>query len=462
MCVFVVFTLLDLEPPFDYSMFAFSAPSLLGLCLFILFSLSLFTLPCLDLSMSFSSCASDRRKTQPVYHLSFSHQSIGVHHTGNPYLFCVCAFFFRRHLCNFVMPAYESRHLLRVLDSPQVLAKSFIGYCKRHHVTTRGLCRIGYARRTPPPNAASQSQSPDNYILRGLIANKDIAQNENIVMMPVTACLHPGVAFRCKPFWDLLPAEARVPLQDLKGAYNTRLADRSLVRHNQYLLALYMVYLMLLRSCDPARLASTPGGDVMDYIDFMPRNEGNFDQLAAHLSGWLDAPEVCRTSQAALATHFELTQAEVRPAIVYALCMIYSRMVPVDHRACLQYAFQSTPYASAWDNVAATAALATLPPNVAASASASGAECHESNSGRANTSLVREPISFLCPVIDMCNHSENENVAVMVPDREPTPGGPIICLRSLRPIPKGEELVMTYGAAPHELKLIWGMQDILQ
>ena len=53
MCVFMMFTLLDLEPPFDYSMFAFSAPSLLGLCLFILFSLSLFTLPCLDLSMFF-------------------------------------------------------------------------------------------------------------------------------------------------------------------------------------------------------------------------------------------------------------------------------------------------------------------------------------------------------------------------------------------------------------------------
>lgn len=53
MCVFMVFTLLDLEPPFYYSMFAFSAPSLLGLCLFILFSLSLFTLPCLDLSMFF-------------------------------------------------------------------------------------------------------------------------------------------------------------------------------------------------------------------------------------------------------------------------------------------------------------------------------------------------------------------------------------------------------------------------
>ncbi|KPI83576.1 hypothetical protein ABL78_7379 [Leptomonas seymouri] len=359
------------------------------------------------------------------------------------------------------MPTYESLHLLRVLDSPQVLAKSFIGYCKRHHIITRGLCRIGYARRSPLSTAHS---SPQDCLLRGLIANKDIAQNENIVMMPVTACLHPGVALRCKPFWDLLPPGAQATLQDATVAYNTRISDRSLIRHNQYLMALYMVYLMLLRNCDPARLATTPGGDVIDYIDFMPRNEGNFEQLVAHLSGWLDGPEVCRTSQAALSNHFQLTQAEVRPAIVYALCMIYSRMVPVDHRACLQYAFQSTPLAHAWDDVAATAALAALP---SGTASAAGAEAgavggHGGGERGVNMSLVQEPISFLCPVIDMCNHSTNENVAVMVPDREPTLSGPVICLRSLRPIAKGEELVMTYGAAPHALKLIWGMQDILQ
>ncbi|KPA84053.1 hypothetical protein ABB37_02176 [Leptomonas pyrrhocoris] len=354
------------------------------------------------------------------------------------------------------MPTYESRHLLRVLDAPQVLAASFIAYCKRHHVTTRGLCRIGYARRSPPPNTGSTAQA---YLLRGLIANNDIPPHENVVMMPVTACLHPGVALRCKPFWNLLPADAQATLQDVTVAYNSRLADRSLVRHNQYLLALYMTYLMLLRNCDPARLAATPGGDVMDYVDFMPRSEGNFDQLAAHLAGWLDGPEVCRTSQVALASHFHLTQAEVRPAIVYALCMIYSRMVPVDHRACLQYAFQSTPFAHAWDDVAATAALAALPPDTKTTATAAGND--EGGKGSVNTSLVREPISFLCPVIDMCNHSEHENVAVMVPDREPTLSGPVICLRSLRPIAKGEELVMTYGAAPHALKLIWGMQDIL-
>lgn len=356
------------------------------------------------------------------------------------------------------MPTYESRHLLRVLDSPQVLAKSFIGYCKRHHVTTRGLCRIGYARRNPPLNGSS---NPQNYLLRGLIANKDIPANENVVMMPVTACLHPGVALRCKPFWDILPPDAQATLRGVQAAYNSRIADRALVRHNQYLLALYMVYLMLLRNLDPARLAATPGGDAMDYIDFLPRDEGNFDQLAAHLSGWLDAPEVCRTSQQALAAHFQLTQAEVRPAIVYALCMLYSRMVPVDHRGCLQYAFQSTPYANAWDDVAATAALPALPADSTASSKSSGSTS-ASGSGAVNTSLVREPISFLCPVIDMCNHSEQENVAVMVPDREPTLSGPVICLRSLRTITKGEELVMTYGAAPHELKLIWGMQEVLR
>ncbi|KAG5478647.1 hypothetical protein LSCM1_06051 [Leishmania martiniquensis] len=357
------------------------------------------------------------------------------------------------------MPSYESRHMLRVLDSPQTLANSFIDYCKRHHVKTRGWCRIGYVRRSPPRNA---NVNPDSCRLRGLIANEDIAKDESVVMMPVTACLHPGAAFRCEPFWRLLAPEVQSALSSVSCAYNSRIADRSLIRHNQLLLALYMTYLMLLRNCDAAQLSTTPGGDAIEYINFMPRNEGNFEQLAAHLACWLDAPEICRSAQASLASHFQLTQAEVRPVIIYALCMIYSRMVPVDHRACLQYALQSTPLAHAWDDVEATAAPAALPPSSSAGndGGASGGSVH---SGGANTSLVRDPISFLCPVIDMCNHSDHENVAVMVPDRDNLPvTGPVICLRTLRPVTKGEELTMTYGAAPHELKLIWGMQDIFQ
>ncbi|CBZ27189.1 conserved hypothetical protein [Leishmania mexicana MHOM/GT/2001/U1103] len=353
------------------------------------------------------------------------------------------------------MPSYESRHMLRVLDSPEVLAKSFIGYCKRHHVTTRGWCRIGYVHRAPPQCTHSH---PGNYLLRGLIASRDIAKDENVVMMPVTACLHPGAAFRCEPFWKLLAPEVQSALSSLTCAYNSRIADRSLIRHNQLLLALYMTYLVLLQNCNAAQLSATPGGDAIEYINFMPRNEGNFEQFAAHLAGWLDAPEICRSAQASLASHFQLTQAEVRPVIIYALCMIYSRMVPVDHRACLQYALQSTPLARAWDDIEATAAPAALPPP-SSSGSVGDGSVHRSG---ANASLVRDPISFLCPVIDMCNHSNHENVAVMVPDRETTPvTRPVICLRTLRPITKGEELTMTYGAVPHELKLIWGMQEIL-
>ncbi|KAG5501206.1 hypothetical protein JIQ42_06205 [Leishmania sp. Namibia] len=357
------------------------------------------------------------------------------------------------------MPLYESRHMLRVLDSPQALAKSFIAYCKRHHVTTRGWCRISYVRRSPPLNAKAH---PDNCLLRGLIANKDIAKDENVVMMPVTACLHPGAAFRCEPFWKLLAPEVQSALSDVACAYNSRIADRSLIRHNQLLLALYMTYLVLLRNCNAAQLSATPGGDAIEYINFMPRNEGNFEQFAAHLAGWLDAPEICRSAQASLASHFQLTQAEVRPVIIYALCMIYSRMVPVDHRACLQFALESTPLARAWDDVEATAAPAALPPP-SSTESTGGGYCGSVQSEGLRTSLVRDPISFLCPVIDMCNHSDRENVAVMVPHRDkPSMTGPVICLRTLRPVAKGEELTMTYGAAPHELKLIWGMQDILQ
>ncbi|EPY32789.1 hypothetical protein STCU_02081 [Strigomonas culicis] len=277
-------------------------------------------------------------------------------------------------------------------------------------------------------------------------------------MMPERACLHPATAIQCGEFFSLFPRNLQEEFfLSSRFLQNSRLMERSLIRHNQYLMALYMSFLMIMRTYKPDHLARMQNGDFIKYIDFMPRSEGNFEQLALHLSGWLDTPEVCRVGQDAVAKYFNVTQAEVRPVILFALCMIFSRMVPVDHRQLLSFAFCETPLAGALDT------LDDAAPSVAPQAGAVVQPPPPASRSR----LVREPIAFLCPLIDLCNHSDSENVAVMVPDASSTyqpsaQHGPVICLRSLRDIAKGEELTMNYGAAPRELHMIWGMQNILQ
>ncbi|ESL07630.1 hypothetical protein TRSC58_04678 [Trypanosoma rangeli SC58] len=310
------------------------------------------------------------------------------------------------------MPVYENRHLLRLFLSPQEQAKQFVEYCRAHQVLTRGLCRIGTTARGG---------------LRGLIANKDIKKDENVVMLSVRACIHPGTALRDKRFFELLPPRER-EMYFLRRPFiqNSRVADRSIIRHNQFLLAAYMSYLLLRENVNE-------GNQALKYLNFMPRKEGDFEQLTSNLSGALDSAEVCRVCQSALALHFNVTQAEVRPLLQWSLSMIFSRMAPIDHRWTLRHAFSETCFENAFEVI--------------------GPEDDKN--------FVKEPIAFLCPVIDMCNHSEHENVALMVPEHTPTAHEPVICLRSLRKVEKGEELTMTYGGSPTELKVIWGMQRVL-
>ncbi|ORC89262.1 uncharacterized protein TM35_000132660 [Trypanosoma theileri] len=309
------------------------------------------------------------------------------------------------------MPVYENRHLLRLLLSPQEQAQQFVEYCRSHHVLTRGLCRIGTTTRGG---------------MRGLIANKDIRKDENVVMLSVRACLHPATALKNKTFFSIFPSnEANKYFLQPNFVENSRVADRSIIRHNQFLLASYMTYLIL-------RNDMNEGAQALKYINFMPRSEGDFEQLISNMNGSLDTAEVCRIAQSSIASHFGVSQAEIRPLLQWSLSMIFSRMAPIDHRWTLRQAFSDTPFENSFD---------VKGPND-------------------DKNLVKEPIAFLCPVIDMCNHSEHENVALMVPEQTPTSHEPVICLRSLRDIEKGEELTMTYGGSPTELRVIWGMQQV--
>lgn len=273
-------------------------------------------------------------------------------------------------------------------------------------------------------------------MLRALIANRDIAKDENIVMMPERACMHAGVALRCRPLIDLIPTDLQQQhFLTRDFVLNSRVADRVLIRHQQLLLALYMAYLYLARAHTPDALAAQPDVHWMGYLDFLPRAEGDFTLLRQHLTGWLHGVRVCRTLQEVLADHFRLSSDHVRDVLCYALCMLYSRGASIDHYVTLGYAFRGTAVAEHMTALRSTSAH----------------------------SLVSEPITFMTPLIDLCNHSEYENVALMTPDR---PSGsactePVLCLRSLRNITKGEELTMTYGGTPRELSLIWGMKEIL-
>lgn len=365
------------------------------------------------------------------------------------------------------MPSsYESYHLLRVMASPKDVAAQFINYTRAHHIKTRALCRIGYVSRAGAKGGASTSAP--SLTLRGLIANKDIPKDENVVMMPVSACVHPGTALACKAFMDLIPLSAQNEYFNTRDFLeNTRVTERSLIRHNQFLLAMYLTFLIMSRAFRVGTLESLPGSDVLAYLDFLPRGEGNFEVLSEHLHGWLNTAEVCRVGQQELAQHFGVTQAEVRPVLVFTLCMIYSRMVPIDHRDLLKYAFKGTPVGGFVQGLpnAAVGLPESTGPSSSESSRALQAQQHAAAGSNVRQpsadQMVRDPISFLCPIIDMCNHSESENVAVMVPDNKPSALGPIICLRSLRDIAKGEELTMTYGGQEAELKLIWGMDPIL-
>ncbi|CCW68276.1 unnamed protein product [Phytomonas sp. Hart1] len=361
--------------------------------------------------------------------------------------------------------SFESFRLLRVPYSVQEITNHFVEYCLQNHILARGLCRIGYIQRCKPilqlssesSNAVEKTTSNPTTLLRGLVANKNIPKDTNVVMLPLSACIGPSNVVKCASFFNVFPCEEREKyFYQAASVQNSRVAEKSLIRHNQLFLALYITYLLLVRALKPDALREIPGSYAINYLDFLPRSEGNFAELETCMVITLETVEACRIGQTCLATHFNIPQAEIRPLLVWALCMIYSRMVPIDERGLLEEAFRDTPAAHMFAGT--TQALRQISAGTN-NANHTSTDSNNDNSGPASGSaLVTEPISFLCPVIDMCNHGDKENVAVMVPDAAPRR---VVCLRTLRNVAQGEELIMTYSQSPAELRTIWGMSQVL-
>ena len=304
-------------------------------------------------------------------------------------------------------------HLLRVVKSERDVAAAFVQYCKQHRVLTRGMAKIG---RTPRG-------------LRGLLATKFIPANETCVVASTDAAISVVSAIADPTFTNLFSDEMQyLMLHDTNILFGK--VGKSSLRFSQLVPALYMTCAVM----DPVE---THFGGVRAYLDFLPRHEGNFVQLKHNLAPVIDQDHMTLQCQNAIATHFRVTEAEVRQVLLWCLTMLFSRQTIVDHKSTLMRVLEKNT---------------------------SFRHVYDADSGP----LVVNPLPMLIPMIDMCNYSkkEHENVAPMAADHfiGAGPGAVAVnavCLRSLRDIQAGEELTMSYGANERELQVLYGMPTIL-
>lgn len=302
-------------------------------------------------------------------------------------------------------------HLLRVLKSERDVAAAFVQYCKRHRVLTRGMAKVGMTPRG----------------LRGLIATKRIPANETCVVASTDAAISVISAVADPNFTSLFSDEVQyLMLHDPQVLFGR--VGKSSLRFSQLVPALYMTCAVV----DPVEVN---WGGVRQYLDFLPRHEGNFVQLRHNLAPVIDKDPLAGQCQNAIASHFRVSEAEVRQVLLWCLTMLFSRQAIVDHKATLLRVLEKNP---AFRHV------------------------YDADPGP----MVAQPLPMLLPMIDMCNYSPAENVAPMAADHFVGAGpGAVavnaVCLRSLREIQEGEELTMAYGANERELQVLFGMPKIL-
>lgn len=292
-------------------------------------------------------------------------------------------------------------HILRPKRTPTEIAQRFGAFCKDKSILTRGMVRIGATPRG----------------IRGATAAKDIEINESVIIVPDKAFLSVFDAFRSDDFVDVCGGS--LPL--VPDSINERIASTVLFTH-QIILGYYAAHVMLVDD-------DAASNQFTKYLDFLPRGEGNFSELQIIIERSLDAwPENERLEEA-LAKRHRLSLPEVRGMVHYALTMVISRALPIEHKKTLTHAMKDTDFVEL---------LAGEPDQ------------------------TRYSIPIMCPLLDMVNHSPDENVAVMVPDDDSKDFAAVVA-RSMRKIRKGEEIVMTYGINdPYGMQVFYGIDPSMQ
>jgi hypothetical protein len=313
--------------------------------------------------------------------------------------------------------------ILRSKYSNIDVAKRFGAFCKEHAVITRGFVKVGMTPRG----------------LRGVVATKPIAVNENVIVVPHKAFVTAFDAVRNKDFVktvcaDDFPVTPDTILERINGTF--------LYTH-QAMLGYYLADIFLVgdhvdataqseavqTQAEAAKLNITPGGGFLRYVDFLPRSEGNFTELREIVRRTLKVWQRNEDLEANMAKRHHVSVEDVREVVDWAVMMSISRAIPIEHKPTLEKIMEGTEF---------------LP------------------------LLEKEPVQtqyslpVMTPLLDMVNHStQNENVAVMVPDHPMRDTRPVV-LRSLRAIAAGEEILMRYAVAdPYAMRVFYGMTDIL-
>ena len=310
--------------------------------------------------------------------------------------------------------------VLRSSYSNTEVAKRFGAFCKESGIVTRGLVKVGLTPRG----------------LRGVVATKTIPVNETVIVVPDKAFMTAFDACRNEDFVQNV-CGGRFPLQ--RDDVRERIMGGFLYVH-QAVLAYYMADTLLLGdhidntplsdSLTPIEkeLKLTPNGGFNRYVDFLPRSEGNFSELRTIIERTIRTWAPNDELEGNLSARHHIAREDVKEVVLWAIMMVLSRALPMEHKATLERVMDKTDFASL---------------------------------------LVNEPaetqysLPVMCPLLDMVNHSnQNENVAVMVPEDGMREMRPIVA-RALRPIQQGEEVTMRYGMAdPYGLKVFYGMEDI--
>eukprot|EP00672_Neobodo_designis_P021709 CAMPEP_0174829430 /NCGR_PEP_ID=MMETSP1114-20130205/1924_1 /TAXON_ID=312471 /ORGANISM="Neobodo designis, Strain CCAP 1951/1" /LENGTH=315 /DNA_ID=CAMNT_0016063177 /DNA_START=30 /DNA_END=977 /DNA_ORIENTATION=- len=300
------------------------------------------------------------------------------------------------------------------------IAKRFGAFCKEAGIVTRGIVKVGMTPRG----------------LRGVVATKAIPVNETVIVVPDKAFMTAFDALRNKDFVDnVCGGEFPLQVDDLRA----RIMGGFLYVHH-VLLAYYMADTLLLgdhidstplsESLSPIEkeLKLTPNGGFNRYVDFLPRSEGNFQELRGILERTLRTWQLNEDLEGNLGARHRISREDAREVVLWAIMMVLSRSLPIEHKGTLERIFAKTDFLSLLEK---------------------------------EPTETQYSIPVMCPLLDMVNHSnQNENVVVMVPEDGMREMRPIVA-RALRPIAAGEEVTMRYGMTdPYGLKVFYGMEDI--